>query len=55
MSDIPDQAVLSRRIILFTSILAAMVLVGAVLFFLYWGRVDPLVQSLLPITTIITT
>ena len=55
MSDISDQATLSRRIVLFTSILIAMVLAGAVLFFLYWGRVDPLVQSFLPITTIITT
>ena len=55
MSDNSDQATLSRRIVFFTSILVVMVLAGAVLFFLYWGDVDPLVQSLLPITTITTT
>jgi uncharacterized membrane protein YhhN len=54
MSDTTDRAVFSRRIVLFSSILVAIVLVGVAMFFLYWGRVDPLVQSVLPITTLTT-
>jgi amino acid permease len=51
-----DRTLVNRRIILFTVILAATILAGVVLFFLYVGRVDPLVQAVLPIiTTTITT
>ncbi|UCD25180.1 MAG: hypothetical protein JSW51_04455 [Gemmatimonadota bacterium] len=54
MSDVSDRRAFSRRIVLFTSILVVVVLVGAVLFFLYWGEVDPLIQANLPITTVTT-
>lgn len=56
MATNPDRTLVNRRIILFTVILAATILAGVVLFFLYVGRVDPLVQAVLPIiTTTITT
>jgi hypothetical protein len=51
MSDLPDRATLSRRIVLLTSILVAIVLAGVALFFSYWGEVDPLVQPILRIAT----
>ncbi len=50
-----DQTVVNRRIVLYTALLAVLILVGVVLFFLFVGRVDPLVQSaLLNTTTTVT-
>jgi hypothetical protein len=55
MSTASDRAVIGRRIVLLTAILALIILAGVVLYFMYFGRVDPLVQSVLPITTTTTT
>jgi len=46
-----DPSVANRRIVLFTVLLAGAILVGVVLFFVFVGRVDPLVQSALLTTT----
>ncbi len=46
-----DRTVVNRRILLYTALLAGLILVGVVLFFVFVGRVDPLVQSALFTTT----
>jgi len=55
MSTTPQLSVVNRRILLFTAILAAIVLAGVVLFFAFVGSVDPLVHLALSTTTTITT
>ncbi|UCG88803.1 MAG: hypothetical protein JSW71_09815 [Gemmatimonadota bacterium] len=51
MATTSDRAAVNRRIVLFSALLAGAILVGVVLFFLFVGRVDPLVQSALLTTT----
>ena len=55
MSTTPQRSVVNRRILLFTAILAAIVLAGVVLFFAFVGSVDPLVRLALSTITTITT
>jgi hypothetical protein len=55
MSATPQRAVVNRSIVLFTAILAAIMLVGIVLFFAFVSGVDPLVQLAQSTTTTTTT
>jgi len=51
MSAPDDRAVIGRRIVVLTTILALVILAGVVFYFMFYGDVDPMLQSASPITT----
>lgn len=51
MSASSDRAVIGRRVVLLTALLALVILAGVVLYFMFYDEVDPLLQSGSHITT----